>query len=360
MSNDQDPLLSLKNDYLTFIAQANKSLGYNPYLKGVLFALMSEGILISQEQIMRLTGYSRSMVSEILTELTDFSSRFPVRETRKPGDKKKYYSCSLSFVQYTKILAKTNLESSETSYEFIDALFPRLDALYPQTPDIKHVYNLLSFLKSTYYSVKALITYVEDQLDSILETGNFPDINPYIKKTLEENKRSSHVPEIEIPDSDTLPQIKHDFISYLQDVIPPSGKQRDLITTYFGLYLEREPVTQEQLGELTGASRTAISETLSLLTKIRSAKLVKKPKDRKKYYSPIISMADYSLLKYTNQKRVFTQIKSGINSEILPELQRITANEKEKKKFEKFLNENLYCYQILEDFISLMYQTFSG
>ena len=196
MSNNQDPLLSLKSDYLTFIAQANKSLGYNPYLKGVLFALMLDGGLLTQEQIMQLTNYSRSMVSETLTELTDLSSRFPVRETRKPGDKKKYYSCSLSFVQYTKILAKANLESSETSYEFIDVLIPRLAALSPQTPDITHVFDLLTFLKSTYFSVRALITYVDDKLDLILETGDFPDISPYISKSLKENKRPSHVPDI--------------------------------------------------------------------------------------------------------------------------------------------------------------------
>ncbi|MHA2096509.1 MAG: hypothetical protein ACW98F_17960, partial [Candidatus Hodarchaeales archaeon] len=177
MSNNQDPLLRVKNDYLTFIAQANKLLGYNPYLKGVLFALMLDGGLLTQEEIMQLTNYSRSMVSETLAELTEFSSKFPVRETRKPGDKKKYYNCPLSFIGYTKILAKANLESSETSYDFIDALLPRLEALIPQTPDVKHVFDFLTYLKSTYFSVQALITYVDDHLDVILKTADFPDIS---------------------------------------------------------------------------------------------------------------------------------------------------------------------------------------
>ncbi len=359
MSNIEDQLLELKKDYLNFIAQANKSLGYNPYLKGVLFTLMLEGESLSQEQIMELTGYSRSMVSETLSELTDFSSRYSVREIRKPGEKRKYYSCPLSFLQYTKILAKTNLESSETSYDFIDKLFPRLEALTPQTPDVKHVFDLFIFLKSTYSSVQALISYVEDQLDLILETGKFPDINPYIVKSQEKVTLSSPTSEIEVPKSDDLTQIKRDFITYLLDNLPPSGKQRDLIAVYFGLYLEREPVTQDQLKELTGASRTAISETLSLFTQLKTVKLVKKPKDRKKYYSPLIDMADYSFSKYTNQKRIFTRIKTGISTELLPELNKFSTDEEGKKKFEQFLNENLWCYQVLEDFITLMYHTFS-
>ncbi len=357
MSNIQDPLLKLKNDYLNFIAQANKSLGYNPYLKGVLFALMLDGGLLSQEEIMLLTGYSRSMVSETLAELTEFTSRYPVHESRKKGDKKKYYSSSLTFVQYTKILAKTNLEASETSYDFVDEMLPRLETLTPQTPDIAHVRNLMVFLKSTYFSVRAIINYLDDKLDYILETGEFPDISPYISRSLEKNKPTSQISNI-IPESDSLYQIKTDFISRLLEVIPPSGKQRDVVTIYFSLFLEREPVTQDQLKEFTGASRTAISETLSLLTSIRSVKIVKKPRDRKKYYSPLMSMAEYSLSKYTNQKRVFTQIKTAINSEIIPELKTITGNAEEITKIENFLNENVRCYQILEDFITLMYHTF--
>ncbi len=359
MSNQSDPLLALKNDYLNFIAQANKSLGYNPYLKGILFALMLEGDLLTQERIMKLTGYSRSMVSEILSELTDFSSRYPVRETRIPGKKKKYYTCSLSFTQYTKILAKANLESSETSYDFIDKILPRLEALSPRTPDVKHVIDLMEFLKSTYSSVQALITYVEDQLDLILETGGFPDFDPYIKKSQQEHVRTEQISEINIPESDNITQIKRDFISYLLDLLPPTGKQRDLVTIYFGLYLEHEPITQEELREITGASRTSVSESLSLFLKIKTVKLIKKPKDRKKYYTPNISMADYSLTKYTNQKRVFTQIKNGINTEILPTLLSLSGNRKEREKFENFLKENLYCYQILEDFITLMFQSFN-
>jgi DNA-binding transcriptional regulator GbsR (MarR family) len=359
MSNITDPLISLKNDYLSFIAQTNKSLGYNPYLKGILFALMLEGGLLSQEQIMKLTGYSRSMVSETLTKLTDLSSRYPVREERIPGKKKKYYSCSLTFTQYTKILAKTNLESSNTSYDFIDMILPRLEALKPQTSEVKHVHELMKFLKSTHSSVRALINYVEEQLDLILETGEFPDFDPYIKKSLEENENSIKVSDVMIPESDDLTRIKRDFINYLLEILPPSGKQRDLGAIYFGLYLEHEPVTQEQLRELTGASRTAISEALTLFLNLKTVKLIKKPKDRKKYYTPNISMADYSLIKYTNQKRVFTQIKKGITSELLPALALISGSEEKISRFEEFLKENIRCYQVLEDFITLMFKSFS-
>ena len=359
MSDSSNPLVSLKNEYISFIAQANKSLGYNPYLKGILFALMLEGDKLSQEQIMTITGYSRSMVSETLSNLTDLSSRYPVRETRVPRKKKKYYSCSLSFAQYTKLLAKTNLESSNTSYDFIDNILPRLEALSPQTTGVKHVQELMVFLKSTYSSVQALITYVDDQLDNILETGEFPDFDPYIKKSLEENRDVSKLLDVTIPESDDLTRIKRDFLNYILDILPPSGKQRDLGAIYFALYLEHEPVTQEQLRRLTGATRTAISEALSLFLNIKTVKLIKKPKDRKKYYTPNISMADYSLTRYTNQKRVFTHIKNGITSELLPALSSISAPQNEKSKFEEFLKENLRCYQVLEDFITLMFKSFS-
>jgi DNA-binding transcriptional regulator GbsR (MarR family) len=325
-----------------------------------------DGELLTQEQLMELTGYSRSMVSETLAELTDMNSQYPVSELRIPGKKKKFYKSTISFVQYIRILAISNIQASETSYDFIDKILPRLEALISHSSgdvkkDIIHVKDLFLFLKSTNNSVQAIMSFLDDHLNSILETGKMPDISPYLDKAVDTREMNSPMT-TEIPEDDSLELVKQDFIRDLLGVLPPVGKQRDMVAIYFTLFLGRNPVTQEYiqefLKEVTGSSRSVISETLTMLTNMRSIQVTKKPGDRKKYYSPLMNISDYSLSRYNNQKRIFSQIKTAIKSELLPALEQVKGNGKEKRKIKLFFNENLRCYQILEDFIELMFNTF--
>ena len=97
----QKTLLQLKMDYLQFMEQINhSSFAIDPNQTGVLFALLMENDYLTQEQLIELTGFSRTTISETISELSNVTSKYPVLQTRKPRDKKKYYYCPLDIEQY--------------------------------------------------------------------------------------------------------------------------------------------------------------------------------------------------------------------------------------------------------------------
>ncbi|MHA2363520.1 MAG: hypothetical protein ACXAC7_06155 [Candidatus Hodarchaeales archaeon] len=362
--NENDLFLQLKRDYLNFMEQINRQMGYDPNLIGVLFALLMEmeKTYLTQDQIIELTGFSRTIVSDALATLTDITSKFPVLETRKPRDKKKYYHSPLDFEEYIRIIFISSLEIINTNVEFIPPLIHRLDALTPQNSYILHVKQLLSLFNNINKSLSAFVEHSEKNLKRILEnTDNNKDIlNQLIKNEsnigISENRASFNENIVQINDS--FEKIKKEYITKMQEVATSMGRRKELIAIFLSLYLEKDPITQDNLIQLTNYSRSTISEGLTLLSKLNTVEVVKKPKDRKKYYKPRINMEEYGLLGFQNRKSLFSKIKTMIENTFLHELKKIIAPNIEKAKLELFFKENIRCYQILEDYMTVFFNYF--
>ena len=145
ISNPDKELEQLKIDYLIFMEQINKSLGYDSNRHGILLVLILESRYISQDEIEELTGYHKSVISENLTLLTSLLSKYPVFETRIKGEKKKFFYTQLTFKDYSKINFLNSLDSLKLHVGFLPEILSRIDKL-DQDADVLATKSTFEFL----------------------------------------------------------------------------------------------------------------------------------------------------------------------------------------------------------------------
>lgn len=299
---------------------------------------------------MELTGFSRTTISETISNLTDVMSKYPVHQTRKPGDKKKYYYCPLDIEQYIRTFFMGALELSEFKIDFIPQFLHRLDALIPQNADIMHVKQ---FLINIFVSIKYYIAFIEQSDHYLLQFAKNPDYIPDFNLNEDELFKITNDNETD-PNTDSLRSIKIELIEQMKDNATAFGIKKELIAIIYALLLENKPVTQDYLIELTNYSRTVISDSLSRYSKLNVVQVVKKPKDRKKYYQ-IQRRENYSFAKLQRLKQSIAQINMMIHTKFLPDLNRIEASMSEKEKLESFFYETIRSYQLFDDYSTLFF-----
>ena len=103
------------------------------------------------------------------------------------------------------------------------------------------------------------------------------------------------------------------------------------------LLLEQRPLTQEEIEKATNFQRSTISDTLKLLLQIKMVELVKRPRDRKKYYMIIQSW----------DRRTITQFRRNVSYAI--EMKNKISMWKEEIKAEALDKENPSFYLFLKD-----------
>ena len=116
-SESQLDLIKVKRSYIQYMDQINRMYGYPRNYIGVLFTLiMEKDKELTQNQIMQLTGYSRSSISEVLSQL---SEDLLISEVKMPGDRKKYYRANVDFEQYIQNFFIKVLRAPYTSLDFV-------------------------------------------------------------------------------------------------------------------------------------------------------------------------------------------------------------------------------------------------
>lgn len=343
-------------DYINFIAQSYNSIGFDPNKIGVLFSLLLEQDYLTQEQIMNLTGFNRSKISIALTELTDISSQFPVLLTKKPGDRRKYYKCPLSFEQYSRIFFTASFEITDFSMSFLEDLMDRLESFEPSKPSVVHVKNFFEylFLAQKYY--KAFIAHSKQELQDYFNTKDLKSevfIQRNMSKISKYKKKESK--KIKFSDEKFM-EIKKEFLSKMQELSSTYTGRKELIGVFLSLYLEYPPFTQDDIMELTNYSRSTVSEALTILAKMNRIQIIKKPKDRKKYYKPFVKIQDYGFLKFQNIKHFFTQLIEILKIKFMKELEELQPQKSLKKKYRDFFKSNIYHFEQLLNYSEVMYE----
>jgi DNA-binding transcriptional regulator GbsR (MarR family) len=358
MSDDpgERSLLQLKIDYLAFMEQVHGALGFEPNLIAVLFSLLLEGDHITQDQIMKLTGFSRSTVSETLKELTDPSSNFPVLATRRPGDRRKFYYCPLEFQEYVMTFFTSATKASDFTDEILREMLARIDALNLRSREVDHVRKFFSYLLGVLGFIQDLLEYIGKHIERFSKD---PD---YIPKLTEEDfvatkreQAGSPVSRPRFRENDSLLNIKREYISETLENAAPVGRRREIAAVSLALILSPDPLTQEEIMAVTGYGRSTVSENLAKIEELNVLSVVKKPGDRKKYYKSMLRLEGYGTQKFQSQRSGYGQILRMIEERFLPELRKISGNPAGKERMERFLEENLRAYRLILEYIAFLH-----
>jgi DNA-binding transcriptional regulator GbsR (MarR family) len=350
MSEDpgEQSLLQLKIDYLAFMEQVHGALGFEPNLISVLFSLLMEGDYITQDRIMELTGFSRTTVSETLKKLTDPSSSFPVLATRRPGDRRKFYYCPLGIDDYVMTFFTSATAASDFSDEILHEMLARLDALDSEAPEALHVRKFFSYLLGVLTLIHDLLEYTRTHMERFSKD---PD---YVPKFTDEDITFTEREQPEPPasrfrprENDSLLDIKREYIKETLEHASPVGRRREIAAVSLALILSADPVTQEEIMEVTGYGRSTVSENLAKIEELNVLSVVKKPGDRKKYYRSIVKLQGYGTQKFQMQQHGYGQIERMIEERFLPELRKIPGSLLGKERMERFLKENVRAYNFI-------------
>jgi len=101
----------------------------------------------------------------------------------------------------------------------------------------------------------------------------------------------------------SLLQLKIDFLAFMEQVHGALGFEPNLIAVLFSLLLEGDYITQDRIMELTGLSRTTVSETLKKLADPFSSFPVlttRRPGDRRKFYYCPLGIDEYVMTFFTS------------------------------------------------------------
>jgi DNA-binding transcriptional regulator GbsR (MarR family) len=354
---EKEAFFQLKIDFLSFIEQILD--WQNPNIILILFALLMEKKRTTQDQLIELTGLSRTTISETLSLIMDDPRGIPILQTRKRGDKKKYYYCPLTFKEYIMKLFGGTLKLIELNLEFIPSLLKRITTLDKQNNAVAHVHNFMTF----FYSYNHLIKVIMDNFDPIITTYfdnpeklfNFVDFIDKGKLHLEIDKVISESPAYQ--QKDNIDLIKRDFIKEMTKLGQgsSSGSNKELAFAFFMLYLEIGPITQEDIIKITKSRRAAVSEALSLLVRQNFAKVVKKENNRKKYYTPTQDLMSFISVRLKLSTHKINQIDLVMNSRFIPELDALKVENSEKKVLLEFFKDTGHYYKILGRWMSDMF-----
>jgi len=351
-----ESLLQLKIDYLAFMEQIHGALGFEPNLMAVLFSLLIEGEYITQDRVIELTGLIRSTVSETLKKLTDPSSEFPVLVTRRPGDRRKHYYCPLDFYEYVMNFYTSANSASEFSEEISLETLARLDALGLETREASHVRTFISYLLEVVTLIQDLLKYTGEHMERYLRE---PEYTLHFSEEDFEAMKVEHpepdAPRFTLNEDDSLLAIKQDYIRKTLEGAAPIGRRREIGAVSLVLILSADPVTQEEIMEVTGYGRSTVSENLAKIEELNVLNVVKKPGDRKKYYRSVMKLQGYGTQKFQIQQRSYGQIVKMIEGRFLPELEKTPGDASEKERLERFFRENLRAYGLIIEYISFLH-----
>jgi DNA-binding transcriptional regulator GbsR (MarR family) len=130
----------------------------------------------------------------------------------------------------------------------------------------------------------------------------------------------------------SLEEIKKQFITFMEEMYDRLLYPKRFFGCLMAVLVEQKPLTQNRIKELTGYSRTTISQTLDLIHANVPLTQFKKPGERKKYYSLDMSVKEFMPLFF---KTIIESYQNKVNF-ILPIIKDIKPYAKEHPRFYNF------------------------
>jgi DNA-binding transcriptional regulator GbsR (MarR family) len=359
-------ILDIKREFIGFMDEKYSGYLFPKSYFTVMMTLFIEQTPITQDKIIELSGVSRTIVSQMLNLLR---INFPLRQIKKPKIRKRYFTIDLSVKDF--ILAFfTSIIQTYTSK--VDFIIPIIEDVSQH--NISHVRfrSFLKYLKDFHYFsslYSLLLTDNIDKLSDLLKIGEFS--GQFIDHKLVSSKETKQIMQLLIHPAGDVPytleeriedeklkekytEFKNRYYKEFRENFTLHGSQNSIARMIIGteLLLEKRPLTQKEIEETTQFHRSTISDILNLLIEMKMVTVIKKPGDRKKYYSMIQSWDARTITRFNLEIRNGLEMKKIIE-DLIVETEN-ASNSEEKYRMLDFFEELTYSYQKYVEFFQLL------
>jgi len=97
-------------------------------------------------------------------------------------------------------------------------------------------------------------------------------------------------------------------------------------------------------------SRSTVSVTLKTLIRLNIIQVIKKTKDRKKYYQITFGLKQNLFNTLNRFRYIFSHAKEIIRKQFIPDMERIQEDSKEIQKMKEFFDENIRFFELFEEY----------
>ena len=94
----------------------------------------------------------------------------------------------------------------------------------------------------------------------------------------------------------SIDSLKRNIIEFFESVLHTKNFPKNYFAVALAILVEQRDITQDRIIELTGYSKTTISQITNQIQMNFPLNIFKKPKNRKKYYSISVSVREFMLL----------------------------------------------------------------
>ncbi len=359
--------IDIKREFIKFMEEKHSNLLFPKNFFGCMMAVFIEQEPITQDRIKKLTNYSKTTISQILKLL---QVNFPLVQIKKPKKRKKYYTINISTREFMITFLRTLIDVYKDKADFI---LPLIEEIKPYTKKHQKFRNFSEFLENSFKYSSLYINLLRDsadefinlvksgkiKIDNLITTDimNSPENQLYIQSILNPPKYQTPVLVQRIGDiqlSKLYVQLKNKFYQKFRENLTSARSQTAIARTILGteLLLENRPLTQEELECATGFQRSTISDTLKSLLNMKMIQLIKKPKDRKKYYMIVQSWDTRTINRLRLNIGYAIEMKEGI-SDFIEIAKQIDTGE-DVKSLLLFFQEIYYSYEQFEQYFKLL------
>jgi DNA-binding transcriptional regulator GbsR (MarR family) len=359
--------IEIKRDFIKFMEEKHSGLLFPKNFFGCMMAVFIEQEPITQDEIKRLTNYSKTTISQMLKLL---QVNFPLIQIKKPKIRKKYYTINITTKEFMITFLKMLIEAYKDKVDFI---LPLIEEIKPYTKKHQKFQTFSEFLEN-YFKYSSL--YINLLTDSAAEFSNLvktekierddliktdlkssPKNQAYIQSLLNPPKLPTSVSNQQIGDKQLAKiyiQLKNKFYQKFRENLTSARSQTAIARAILGteLLLEKRPLTQEELERATDFQRSTISDTLKLLLSMKMVQLIKKPRDRKKYYMIVQSWDTRTINRLRLNIGYAIEMKRGI-SDFIEHLKRIDIGE-DINPLLAFFQDIHHSYEQFEQYYKLL------
>ncbi|MFX1538327.1 MAG: hypothetical protein ACFFDI_29405, partial [Promethearchaeota archaeon] len=334
---------------------------------GCLMAVFVEQEPITQDRIEQLTGYSKTTISQMLKLI---QVNFPLKQVKKPGLRKKYYTIDVPPRDFMITFLKMIIDTYQDKTDFIP---PLIEEIRPYTDKHPRFRNFKQFLEK-FYEIGTLFlkltTDTVDEFSNLIKTGqvksselsnlNLLSSQENLEKIytlLKPPKVPSFFSDQRIMDeklAEIYTQFKNKYYQNVRENLILAGSQTGYARTIIGteLLLEQRPVTQEEIQNATHFKRSTVSYILNILLDWKMIQLIKKPGDRKKYYMVIQSWDSRVINRIKLNIKYAIEVKEKITN--LMEKIELRKPSKENKSLKAFFQHIHHSYEQYEQYFKLL------
>ena len=345
----------IKQFFVEFMEEKHAGLIFPKKYFGCLMAVFIEQKPITQDRIKQITNYSPTTISQMLKII---EVNFPLKQIKIPGDRKKYYILDISPRDFMVDFLLLVIDSYTERVDFVPPLIKELEPYCQYHVRFDIFKNYLTKMYDSSIKYMTLLSDTAEEFRNLMTTGqiNDPELLDkdlfHSQRNLEAVQSSSssidHIENEELLEIYT--QIKTKFYQQIKENL--TGSQKTLIRIIIGteLLLEQRPITQQEIEKSTQLQRSTISDTLNSLLEREMIHLIKKPKDRKKYYEAIQSW----------ETRMISRLKLNISfaiemkEEMKTLMHSLNIENQDDKSLYTFLNQIYYSYAQLERYYTFL------